>query len=98
MDETNVQHADGEDRGKIMLFALSTCMWCKKTKQLLEQLAVAYDWIDLDLLDKPAQEEVTEEVKKWNPACTFPTVVINDDKCIVGYDPDKIQAELHKWK
>jgi len=98
MAESNVKHFEGEDRGKIMLFALSTCMWCRKTKQLLADLGVAYDWIDMDLLEKPDQEVVTEEVKKWNPACTFPTVVINDEKCIVGYDPDKIQAALHKWK
>ena len=98
MAEKDIKHKQGEDRGKIMLFALSTCMWCGKTKQLLQDLGVAYDWIDVDLLDKPAQDEVTEEVKKWNPGCTFPTVVINEDQCIVGYEPDKLQAELHKWK
>jgi glutaredoxin len=98
MAENIVKHHEGEDRGKVMLFALSTCMWCRKTKQLLDDLRVAYDWVDVDLVDKTDQDQVTEEVKKWNPACTFPTVVINEDKCIVGYEPDKIQAELHKWK
>jgi len=26
-------HVDGKNKGKIMLYALSTCVWCKKTKQ-----------------------------------------------------------------
>lgn len=98
MADNSVKHTDGEDRGKIMLFALSTCMWCRKTKQLMQDLGVAYDWIDVDLLDKPEQQRVAEEVKRQNPDNTFPVIVINDDKCIVGYDPDRLQAELHKWK
>jgi len=96
MDEKTIKHMEGEDRGKILLFALSTCMWCGKTKQLLDSLGVAYDWIDVDLVDSENQPEVTEVVKKWNPATTFPTVVIDDDKCIIGYNPEELQAELEK--
>lgn len=31
----SVKHVPGEDRGKIALYALSTCGWCAKTKELL---------------------------------------------------------------
>ena len=96
MDQSKLKHMEGEDRGKIVLFALSTCMWCLKTKQLLDSLGVSYDWIDVDLVDKADQPGITEEVKKWNPASTFPTVVIDDDKCIIGYNPEELQAELDK--
>jgi glutaredoxin-like protein NrdH len=96
MDESKIKHMDGEDRGKIMLFALSTCMWCGKTKQLLDSLGVAYDWIDVDLVGSADQPELTQEIKKWNPATTFPTVVIDDDKCIIGYNPEELQAEIEK--
>ncbi|MDD5684459.1 MAG: glutaredoxin family protein, partial [Methanoregulaceae archaeon] len=30
-------HIDGEDKGKVVLFALSTCGWCAKTKELLAE-------------------------------------------------------------
>jgi glutaredoxin len=94
MADHNLKHIDGADRGRILLYALSTCMWCRKTKQLLGDLGVAYDMIDVDLLEKQEREEVTEDIKKWNPECTFPTVVINNEKCIIGYNPDELQAEL----
>ena len=32
---------------KIFLFALSTCVWCKKTKKLLDQFGVKYDYADV---------------------------------------------------
>ena len=34
-----------------MLYALSTCVWCRRTKQLLDQLGVEYDYVDVDLLE-----------------------------------------------
>lgn len=96
MDQSKINHMEGEYRGKIMLFALSTCMWCRKTKQLLDSLGVSYDWIDVDLVDKADQPDITVEIKKWNPASTFPTIVIDDDRCIIGYNPEELQSELEK--
>ena len=33
-----MQHVEGQDKGKLVLFALSTCGWCKKTRELIEDL------------------------------------------------------------
>lgn len=90
----NIEHVAGKNAGKIMLYALSTCGWCRKTKQLLSDMGVAYDFVDVDLLQGKEREETIETVKKWNPACSFPTLVINDNKCIVGFDENNIRKEL----
>jgi glutaredoxin-like protein NrdH len=87
----NATHVDGKDAGKVMLYTLSTCVWCKRTKALLKDLGVAYDYIDVDLLSGDEEEEVVKEIKKHNPDCNFPTMVINGKKCIVGYKEDEIR-------
>ena len=89
-----IKHIDGKNKGKVMLYALSTCVWCKKTKRLLRDLAVAYDYIDVDLLDAAEREEINKMVMRWNPSGSYPTIVINDDRSITGYDPDKIKEVL----
>ena len=33
-------------------------------------------------------------VKKWNPQVSFPTIVINDDKTIVGFKEDEIKEAI----
>jgi hypothetical protein len=38
--------------------------------------------------------EAMSELKKWNPKCSFPTIVINDKKCIVGFKEDEIKEAL----
>ena len=49
-DFMSLEHVTGKDKGKIMLYALSTCIWCKKTKEFLSSVGVAYDYIYVDLL------------------------------------------------
>lgn len=90
----DTEHIEGEDKGKVMLYALSTCGWCKKTKELLNELGVAYDYAYIDLIKGAEQEAAIEEIKKFNPACNFPTLVIDDKKCLVGFNEDDIREAL----
>lgn len=86
-------HVNGTDRGKVTLFALSTCGWCAKTKQLLTDLGVAFDYLYVDLVGRDEQKAAIEEVEKYNPALSFPTVVIGD-RTIVGYKEDELREAL----
>lgn len=89
------KHVEGKEKGEIILYALSTCGWCKKTKKILDSLGVAYDYVDADLVDDKTSNEIEKEVKKWNAKETYPTIVINNKKAIISYDEDKIR-ELAK--
>ncbi len=87
-------HVKGRNKGHIVLYALSTCGWCKKTKKLLNDMGVEYYYVDTDLLEEEEKDKVLEEMEKWNPQCSFPTMVINSNTCIVGYDESKIDEVL----
>ena len=89
-----VEHVTGKNAGKIMLYALSTCIWCRKTRQLLTDLGVEYDYLYVDLLQGEERSNAMTVVEKWNPDSSFPTMVINDDKCIVGFKEKEIREAL----
>ncbi|UCF49927.1 MAG: glutaredoxin family protein [Thermoplasmatales archaeon] len=91
-----IEHVDGENRGKILLYALSTCGWCRKTKEFLSKLGVEYSYIYVDLVDDSEKDKVIKEVRKFNPRNSYPTIVINDKECIVGYNEDEIREVLGK--
>ena len=90
-----VEHVSGRDVGQVMLYALSTCVWCKKTKRLLDELGVAYDYEYVDFLQGDERTEAMDTVRQWNPSCSFPTLVIND-KCIVGFRENEIREALSR--
>jgi glutaredoxin len=89
-------HVEGKKSGDIILYALSTCVWCGKTKKLLNELGVAYSYVDVDLLDENEKMETEAEIKRWNPDCSFPTLVKDGKFCIVGYRPDEIKEKIKK--
>ena len=80
---------------KIFLYALSTCVWCKKTKRLLDELGAKYDFVFVDLLEGEEKEKAREELAKYNPRRSFPTLLI-DDEIILGFEDDKIKEVLAK--
>jgi glutaredoxin len=90
----NLKHVKGRKKGKVVLYALSTCVWCKKTRNLLDEIGVEYHYVYVDLLDREENEKVRTEVRKWNPQGSFPTIVIDDQNCITGFDESKIRKEL----
>ena len=86
-----ITHVPGKNKGKVMIFTLSTCGWCKKTKALLNELGVEYDYCDVDLLEGDEQEEAVAQMGKYNPATNFPTIVLNSGKAIIGFKEDEIR-------
>ena len=87
-------HVKGENKGKIILYALSTCVWCKKTKKLLTELGVDFSYVYVDLLKGEEQVNVMAEVSRFNSSRSFPTLVIDDETVIVGYQEKKIREVL----
>jgi glutaredoxin len=77
----------------IKIFTLSTCSHCKSAKKLLDECHVKYEFTDVDLLSNEEKKIIIEDVRKLNPQCTFPTIVIGD-KVIVGFDETKIRKAL----
>ncbi|MDR2966910.1 MAG: glutaredoxin family protein [Methanobacteriaceae archaeon] len=87
-------HVDGKDKGKVVLFALSTCGWCKKVRMLLEDLEVGYDFIYVDLTSGDDRTEAVNTLKEFNDAVSFPTLVINNEDVIIGYEEEDIESKL----
>jgi glutaredoxin len=77
----------------IKLYSLSTCSHCKSTKKLLNECTVLYEFVDVDLLEGDERQAILEDVKKFNPKCSFPTIIIGDT-VIVGFKEEEIREAL----
>ena len=89
-----IEHVNGKEKGTVMLYALSTCGWCNRTKELLREIGIAFDYMYVDLLEGKEQDEAMTAVERFNPSGSFPTLVINDKKCIVGFREKEIREEF----
>ncbi len=78
---------------KIKLFALTTCVWCKKTIDLLEKNKIQFELIYIDKLKGKEREKALNAIRRYNPRISFPTLVV-EDEIIVGFDEERIKKVL----
>ncbi len=78
----------------LKLFALSTCIWCRKTEKHLEELGYPFDVVYVDQLTGAEREAALQEMARSNPNRSFPTLVIDGKKVVVGYKPDEIRSAM----
>jgi glutaredoxin len=90
----NTTKVEGTDKGTILVFALSTCIWCKKTKTLLKDLGVAYEYVHVDETHGEEREEILDQLKQWNPQLSYPTIVIDKKTCVKGFREDEIRKAI----
>ncbi|MDD4901672.1 MAG: glutaredoxin family protein [Patescibacteria group bacterium] len=92
--QEHIEVVEGKQpKSKIMLYGLSTCMWCEKAKELLDELGIAYSHLTVDQLEGADQDEAYELVSKYNPDQSFPTIVLDDGKrVIIGFSEDELRA------
>lgn len=77
----------------IMLYALSTCPYCRMTKKYLDENDVEYDVIDVDLLEDDERSVVVADVKNLSGGTSFPVLVI-DEEVIVGFNKAAMKERL----
>ena len=79
---------------KVAVYALSTCVWCKMTKQYLNENGVEYEFVDVDLLDDNDKSRVHSTIISKGGALSYPTTIIDDKTLIMGYRKDLLKEAL----
>jgi glutaredoxin len=77
----------------VKIYSLSTCSHCRATKKLLGECTIKYEFVDVDLLEGDERKAIIADVKKFNPRCSFPTIIIGE-KVIVGFKEKEIREAL----
>jgi glutaredoxin len=93
MSDSDAKDDKNTSTPEVKMYSLSTCSHCKATKKFLGECTIKYDFIDVDLLEGEERKAIIEDVKKFNPRCSFPTIIIGE-KVIVGFKEKEIKEAL----
>lgn len=85
--------ANQNDQNSVKIYSLSTCSHCKAAKKFLGECTIKYEFVDVDLLEGEERRAIIDDVKKFNPRCSFPTIIIGD-KVIIGFKEKEIREAL----
>jgi glutaredoxin len=79
---------------KVLMYTLSTCAWCKMTKQFLKDNKVEYEYVDVDLCSEEDKDKIHEDIEKRGGEFVYPTLIIDDKTMITGFRKDRIKEAL----
>lgn len=79
----------------VKIFALSTCIWCKKTKQMMDEHDISYKYLEVDLLNETEKENAVNEMNKFVSNISFPLTVIDDVIVIKGFQEEELKRNLN---
>jgi len=82
------------NKHKVLLYALSTCAWCKLTKKFLNENNIAYEYVDVDLCNEKDKELVRRDILRRRGEISYPTVIVDDKVLITGFRKDKLKEAL----
>ena len=80
---------------KVLMYAISTCAWCKMTKKHLKDNQVEYEFIDVDLCSDKDRQAIRNDIMKRGGEPNYPIIIIDDKIMINGFRKDKINEALN---
>ena len=78
----------------MFVFALSTCGWCKRTKEFLRENDVAFEYVDVDKCTLEEKREVGRLLQEKDAPLGFPVTIVDDEVVILGFMPDDFREAL----
>jgi glutaredoxin len=79
---------------KVVLYALSTCVWCKMTKQFLTDNNIEFEYINVDLLEEDEKVKVRQHILSKGGSLSYPTIIVDDNRVVTGFRKDQLKEAL----
>jgi glutaredoxin len=79
---------------KVVIYALSTCVWCKMTKQYLKDNEIEFEFMDVDLCEPEEKEQARRQILDKGGSLSYPTTIVDDKKLITGFRKDLLKEAL----
>jgi glutaredoxin len=79
---------------KVLMYAISTCAWCKMTKKFLKDNNIEYEYVDVDLCEDGDKEKIRQNILDKGGSLSYPTIIIDNKTLITGFRKDKLTEAL----
>lgn len=79
---------------KVLVYAISTCGWCKRAKNFLNENNVEYEFIDIDLANNDDKETIKKDITSRGGPLAYPTLIIDNKILLTGAPQDKLKEIL----
>jgi len=82
-------------KGEIIVYALSTCAFCKKALKFLRENSISFSYVYVDEFDHDKKNQIKHELKeKYKKDIGFPFLILDDTTVIIGFTEDEYKKKF----
>ena len=82
------------NKHRVLMYAISTCGWCKRAKKFLIDNEIEYEYVDIDLCSKEEREKIRSDILSRGGRLSYPTIIVDDTILITSFQEDKVREAL----
>jgi glutaredoxin-like protein NrdH len=82
------------DKHNVLMYAISTCGWCKRAKRMLNDMNVEFEYIDIDLCSQEDKEKIRMDISRRGRRLLYPTIIINDEILLTNPTEKELREAL----
>jgi glutaredoxin len=94
MKMTIVKVSGNNRKHKVLVYALSSCGWCKLTKKFLKENDIAFEYIDVDLISIEEVRKIKQDILNRGEIISYPKIIVDDEIMISGFQEEKLRRIL----
>lgn len=79
---------------KVLIYAITTCIWCKRAKKFLRDQDIEYKYVDIDQCNVEDRSKIKKDILARGGQLVYPTIIIDDKILINNFRIDKIRDAL----
>jgi glutaredoxin len=78
----------------VLMYAISTCGWCKRAKKMLNDMDVEYEYVDIDLSSWEDRQKIRQDILSRGGRLLYPTIIIDNKTLLTNPPESKIREVL----
>ncbi len=89
-----IKVSGSNNKHQVLVYAISTCGWCKRAKKFLKDNDVQYEYVDIDLINNEDKEKIKQDITNRGGPLAYPTLIIDSKILLTGAPQDKLKEIL----
>jgi glutaredoxin-like protein NrdH len=81
---------------KVLLYAISTCGWCRRAKNTLKEMDVEYEYIDVDICGREDRETIRQDILSRGGRLAYPTIIVDNKILLTGPSREELREVLER--
>ena len=83
-----------KNKHHVLLYAISTCGWCKRAKRFLKDNNVEFEYLDIDQCSFEDRNTARKDIQSRGGRLAYPTIIVDKKILLTGANQDELKRVL----